>query len=61
MKKTIKIMLVQDDKNLGLILTSYLTVKGYPTALCLDALEALDHFENDPSPNLLPPPAYCSL
>lgn len=40
-------MLVQDDKNLGLILKSYLTVKGYPTVLCLDALEALEHFENE--------------
>ena len=47
MKKTIKILLVEGDKNLGFILKSYLTVKGYPTVLCLDGLEALEHFENE--------------
>lgn len=35
MKSTIKIMLVEDDKNLSLILKAFLTTKGYHTILCL--------------------------
>ena len=42
-----KILLVEDDKNLGFILKSYLIVKGYPTVLSHDGLEALDRFENE--------------
>ena len=47
MKKTIKILLVEDDRNLGFILKSFLTMKGFPTVLCLDGQEALEHFENE--------------
>ena len=47
MKKVVKILLVENDKNLGYILKSYLTVKGYPTVLCLDGNEALERFENE--------------
>lgn len=47
MEKTIKILLVEDDKNLGFILKSYLVVKGYPTVLSQDGSEALNRFENE--------------
>ena len=47
MEKVIKILLVEDDKNLGFILKSYLAVKGYPTVLSLDGLDALNRFENE--------------
>lgn len=47
MERLIKIMLVEDDKNLGLILKSYLTVKGYPTTLCFSGEEALKHFDRE--------------
>ncbi len=47
MKKSVKILLVEDDKNLGFILKSYLIVKGYPTVLSLNGLEALERFENE--------------
>lgn len=45
MVETIKILLAEDDKNLGMILKSYLTSKGYPTVLCFNGLEALNQFE----------------
>ncbi len=47
MKKTIKILLADGDRNLGFILKSFLTLKGFPTVLCLDGAEALERFEND--------------
>lgn len=47
MEKTVKILLVEDDKNLGFILKSYLVVKGYPTVLSHDGLEALNRFEKE--------------
>ena len=47
MGKVVKILLVEDDKNLGFILKSYLTTKGYPTVLCLDGNEAFERFENE--------------
>lgn len=47
MEKTVKILLVEDDKNLGFILKSYLVVKGYPTVLSLDGSDALNRFENE--------------
>lgn len=47
MKGTIKIMLVEDDRNLSLILKAYLTTKGYHTILCLNGNEALEHFNNE--------------
>ncbi|HML83947.1 MAG TPA: DNA-binding response regulator, partial [Bacteroidales bacterium] len=30
-----KILLAEDDKNLGTILKAYLEAKGYPTVLCV--------------------------
>mgnify|MGYP003291198373 FL=1 len=47
MEKTIKILLVEDDLNLGFILKSFLIVKGYPTELSRDGAEALLRFENE--------------
>ena len=47
MKSTIKIMLVEDDKNLSLILKAFLTTKGYHTILCLNGNEALEHFNKE--------------
>lgn len=40
-------MLVEDDKNLGVILKSYLTAKGYPTTLCFNGEEALKQFDRE--------------
>ena len=47
MNKVIKILLVEGDKNLGYILKSYLMMRGYPTTLCFDGVEALEHYENE--------------
>jgi len=41
MEKTkIKILLAEDDKNLGTILKAYLEAKGFPTSLCVNGKEA---------------------
>lgn len=40
-------MLVEDDKNLGVILKSYLTAKGYPTTLCFSGEDALKQFDRE--------------
>lgn len=47
MESIIKTLLVENDKNLGFILKSFLVVKGYPTVLSQDGLEALNRFENE--------------
>lgn len=39
-----KILLAEDDKNLGSILSSYLEAKGYPTTLCENGQKAFDEF-----------------
>jgi len=43
-KKNIRILLAEDDKNLGDILTTYLEAKGYPTTLCMNGEEAYEAF-----------------
>jgi len=43
-KGLVNVLLAEDDKNLGMILKSYLTAKGYPTTLCLNGQEAYDEF-----------------
>ncbi|GAB4333007.1 MAG: response regulator transcription factor [Bacteroidales bacterium] len=43
-----KILLAEDDKNLGDVLTSYLTAKGFPTVLCGNGREAFERFRNEP-------------
>jgi two-component system, OmpR family, response regulator len=40
MENKIKILLAEDDKNLGTILKAYLEAKGYPTSLCVNGQEA---------------------
>lgn len=47
MEKTIKILLVEDDKNLGVILKSFLMVKGFPTVLSHDGEKALERFKTE--------------
>jgi DNA-binding response OmpR family regulator len=43
----IHVLLAEDDKNLGSVLTSYLEAKGYPTTLCINGQEAFNAFRND--------------
>jgi DNA-binding response OmpR family regulator len=40
-----KVLLAEDDKNLGTILQSYLIAKGYPTELCINGEEAFECFK----------------
>ncbi|MFK5856871.1 MAG: response regulator transcription factor [Bacteroidota bacterium] len=47
MKKEIKILLAEDDKNLGNILTAYLAAKGYPTVLCANGKIAYEAYKRD--------------
>ncbi len=42
-----KILLVEDDVNLGQILKEYLDIKGFDTTLCRDGEEGLTSFGND--------------
>ncbi len=41
-----KLLIVEDDQNLGEILSEYLDFKGYKTTLCRDGLEGLKHFKS---------------
>lgn len=43
-KRTIRILLAEDDRNLGNLLKNYLDAKGYQTTLCLNGQEAIDAF-----------------
>lgn len=43
----IKVLLAEDDKNLGSILTSYLEAKGFPTTLCENGEEAYQKFRKE--------------
>jgi DNA-binding response OmpR family regulator len=45
MENIIKVLLAEDDKNLGTILKAYLEAKGYETELCTDGREALEKFK----------------
>jgi DNA-binding response OmpR family regulator len=40
----VKVLLAEDDKNLGQILKGYLEAKGYPTSLCVNGKEAFEMF-----------------
>jgi DNA-binding response OmpR family regulator len=44
MDKKIEILIVEDDQNLGTILTEYLDVKGYSCKLCRNGQEGLEVF-----------------
>ncbi len=41
-----KILLVEDDPNLGQILTEYLNMKGFETILCTDGMLGLEAYQN---------------
>ncbi len=41
----VKVLLAEDDKNLGSVLKSYLEVKGYETTLCVNGQKALNAYE----------------
>ena len=40
----ISILIAEDDMNLGLVLTDFLTMKGYNTTLCRDGSEAIEAY-----------------
>ena len=42
-----RVLLAEDDKNLGAVLTSYLEAKGYPTTRCENGQAAFIKFKND--------------
>ncbi len=41
----VKVLLAEDDKNLGNVLKTYLEVKGFETILCINGQEAYNAFE----------------
>ncbi|RLD52249.1 MAG: DNA-binding response regulator [Bacteroidetes bacterium] len=43
----VKVLLAEDDKNLGTILKSYLEAKGYPATLCVNGQEAFVEFNRN--------------
>jgi DNA-binding response OmpR family regulator len=43
-KNQVRILLAEDDRNLGSILKNYLDAKGYATSLCLNGQEAMETF-----------------
>jgi two-component system, OmpR family, response regulator len=45
MKKNIRILLCEDDPNLGSLLSEYLNAKGYETALAKDGVEGMKVFK----------------
>ena len=40
-----RILIAEDDANLGMVLSSYLTMKGYSTRLCNSGKDAYDEFQ----------------
>lgn len=46
-KKSIRVLLAEDDKNLGEILKTYLEAKGFSTRLCVDGDEAYKAFSEE--------------
>lgn len=42
-----RILLAEDDKNLGSVLKAYLEAKGYNTTLCIDGKEALETYKRN--------------
>lgn len=43
----LKVLLAEDDKNLGTVLQSYLNAKGYNTRLTINGFEALEVYKSD--------------
>ena len=48
MDEKIKILLAEDDTNLGMLLKEYLRAKGFDTVLCEDGEIAYERFLNEP-------------
>jgi two-component system, OmpR family, response regulator len=46
MSNSTKVLLAEDDQNLGIILKSYLEAKGFPTVLCVNGKEAWEAFNH---------------
>lgn len=46
-KQEIKILLAEDDKNLGTVLKAYLEAKKYTTTLCINGQEAFEEFKKN--------------
>jgi two-component system, OmpR family, response regulator len=46
MNQKTKLLLAEDDQNLGTILKSYLEAKGFPTVLCVNGKEAWEAFNH---------------
>jgi DNA-binding response OmpR family regulator len=46
MSEITKVLLAEDDQNLGIILKSYLEAKGFPTVLCVNGKEAWEAFNH---------------
>jgi len=42
-----KVLLAEDDRNLGNILKSYLEAKGYIVQLCINGQDAMDHYNRE--------------
>ena len=47
MKKATRILLCEDDPNLGTLLTEYLKAKGFETTLAVDGVEGLKLFRRE--------------
>ena len=47
MKKATRILLCEDDHNLGTLLTEYLKAKGFETTLAVDGVEGLKLFRRE--------------
>ncbi|NOU46455.1 MAG: response regulator transcription factor [Bacteroidales bacterium] len=47
MEQITKVLLAEDDKNLGTILKAYLEAKGFPTELCVNGQEAMEKFKRE--------------
>jgi len=39
-----KVLLAEDDRNLGMVIKAFLDANGYPTTLCMNGSEAMDAF-----------------
>jgi DNA-binding response OmpR family regulator len=42
-----KLLLAEDDSNLGILLRKYLTMKGFSTSLCQNGIEAIETYRKD--------------
>ena len=47
MERKLSILLAEDDENLGLLLHTYLTSKGYAVKLARNGKLAIEHFNNN--------------